>query len=55
MASPYQPKPCPSIAAYRRHLRHGEPTCDACKKVWADYNREKRAERQDWQRKATRQ
>ena len=33
-------KPCGTIAAYRRHLRHNEPACDTCKKAWADYNRE---------------
>lgn len=24
-------KPCGTTAAYRRHLRNGEPACDACK------------------------
>jgi DNA-binding NarL/FixJ family response regulator len=30
-----QLKPCGSPAAYRRHIRHGEPACDACLKAHA--------------------
>jgi len=26
-------KPCGTSAAYRRHLRHGETPCDACREV----------------------
>jgi len=29
--------PCGTAAAYRRHLRHGEPPCDAC--IWAERER----------------
>lgn len=25
--------PCGTVAAYRRHLRHGETPCDACREV----------------------
>lgn len=32
-------KPCGTIAAYRRHQRHGEQPCEACQKVWAAYHR----------------
>jgi hypothetical protein len=28
-------------AAYRRHRRHDEPACEACRKAWADYQRER--------------
>jgi hypothetical protein len=28
--------PCGTPAAYRRHLRHGEPTCPACRRAQAD-------------------
>lgn len=31
-------KPCgtpDSTAAYKRHIRHGEEPCDACKAEWA--------------------
>lgn len=34
--------PCGEPSAYRRHLRHGEPACDACKAGWAKYNRERK-------------
>lgn len=33
------PKPCGTVAAYRRHQRNGEPPCDACRKANADYQR----------------
>jgi hypothetical protein len=36
---PKKLKPCGTIAAYRRHLRNGEPSCDVCRKAWADYCR----------------
>lgn len=38
MGRPLQP--CGTIAAHRRHLRHGEAPCDACAKAWADWHRE---------------
>jgi hypothetical protein len=28
--------PCGSPAAYRRHLRYGEPTCPDCRRAHAD-------------------
>lgn len=33
-------KPCGTVAAYRRHQRHGEEPCEACKKAHAEYHRE---------------
>jgi hypothetical protein len=28
-------QPCGTVSAYKRHLRHGEPTCAACRAAWA--------------------
>jgi hypothetical protein len=36
---PRTPKPCGTMAAYRRHQRHGEPIDDACREA---YNAEQR-------------
>ena len=33
-------KPCGTQAAYKRHLRHGEEPCDACKE--AEYSRKRK-------------
>src|SRR5690606_29324388 len=33
-------KPCGTVAAYRRHQRHGEPPCDECRKAEAEHQRE---------------
>jgi WhiB family redox-sensing transcriptional regulator len=38
-------QPCGTMAAYARHKVNGEPTCDACRKVAAEYNRDYRARR----------
>lgn len=39
--------PCGSLSAYRRHLRHKETPCDACKaanaQAQADYQRKRHA------------
>ena len=32
--------PCGTYAAYRRHLRHGEPIDEACQQAYTDYQRE---------------
>ena len=37
--APRQPQPCGTAAAYARHLRHGEPPCDACRKANAERHR----------------
>lgn len=37
---PREPKPHGTVAAYRRHERHGEQPCQACRKAWAEYQRE---------------
>jgi hypothetical protein len=34
------PKPCGTLAAYRRHQRRGEPPCDLCKAANAAYQRD---------------
>ena len=31
--------PCGTVSAYKRHLRHIEPTCAACRAAWAEYHR----------------
>lgn len=31
--------PCSTYAAYMRHLRHGEPTCQPCRDARAEYVR----------------
>ena len=38
------PGPLPSaehgtVSAYKRHLRHSEPPCKACRAAWAEYHR----------------
>lgn len=33
-------RPCGTLAAYRRHVRHGEPVDEACAAVWAEYQRD---------------
>lgn len=38
-------EPCPSPAAYKRHLRHGEPACDGCRKVYNEAARKRYAAR----------
>lgn len=38
--APRTPAPCGTTAAYARHLRHGEPPCDACRKANAERHRE---------------
>jgi hypothetical protein len=30
------PNPCGTSAAYRRHLRYGEPTCPDCRRAQAE-------------------
>ena len=40
------PSPCGTPAAYRRHLRHKEDPCTACKKAKRDEAREQRDEAQ---------
>ena len=32
-------KPCGTVAAYRRHTRHGEEPCDACKAAKSRYEK----------------
>ncbi len=32
---PVELRPCGTYAAYRRHERHGEPPCEACKRAEA--------------------
>jgi hypothetical protein len=40
-------KPCGTIAAYKRHLRHGDTPCDRCKAANATWHREYQAEKRD--------
>lgn len=35
-----QVAPCGTLAAYRRHLRHGEPTCEPCREANRRHRRE---------------
>jgi hypothetical protein len=35
-------QPCGTLAAYRRHLRRGEATCQPCKDANAEYGRNQR-------------
>lgn len=42
---PRKLKPCGTVAAYRRHERGGEPPCQACRLVWAEYQRRLYAKR----------
>lgn len=30
---------CGTVPAYKRHLRHGETPCSACKAAWAEWQR----------------
>ncbi len=32
---------CGHVAAYKRHLRHGETPCDACRAAWAAWHRDR--------------
>lgn len=32
-------KPCGTVAAYHRHLRHNETPCDACRQARSEYHR----------------
>lgn len=34
---------CGTPSGYSRHLKQGEPRCDACKAAWAEYQRAYRA------------
>jgi hypothetical protein len=36
-------KPCGTIAAYRRHLRHGEPPCESCLEAQRRANADERS------------
>ena len=36
------PQPCGTVAAYRRHLYHGETPCDACRNAEKERNRDRR-------------
>lgn len=42
---PRKLKPCGTAAAYQRHLYHGEPPCQACRKAASAYHREWSRER----------
>ena len=35
-------RPCGTLAAYRRHLRHGETPCAECRQANADADRDER-------------
>jgi cytidine deaminase len=35
-------KPCGSTAAYRRHYRHGEKPCFACRQAWSRFREDQR-------------
>lgn len=35
-------QPCGTLAAYRRHLAHGEPTCKACRAANAAHSRNRK-------------
>jgi hypothetical protein len=37
--------PCGTVAAYRRHQRHGEPACALCRAAWAEWQRTYQARR----------
>lgn len=37
---PRQLKPHGTMAAYRRHIRHGEMACHLCAAAWAEYIRD---------------
>jgi hypothetical protein len=38
-------RPCGTVPAYKRHLRHGEAPCTECKAAWADWQRDYYAKR----------
>lgn len=38
-------RPCGTLAAYRRHQRHGEPPCESCKQARARYRQDRRRQR----------
>jgi hypothetical protein len=38
-------QPCGTVAAYKRHLRHGETPCSECKAAWAEWHRANYAKR----------
>lgn len=40
---PRRLKPCGTLAAYQRHLKDGEPACEACLAARAAYSRDYRA------------
>jgi len=42
---PRVPKPCGTVAAYRRHQRAGEAPCEPCRAAWAAYQRDLYAKR----------
>jgi len=33
-------QPCGTVAAYKRHTRRQEPPCEACRKAWAEWQRD---------------
>lgn len=35
---------CGTVAGYSRHVRRGEPTCDACRDAWRDYHTVRRSD-----------
>lgn len=35
---------CGTVSAYKRHLRHQETPCKACKAAWAEYHRSRKAD-----------
>lgn len=41
---PRELQPCGTPAAYRRHLRHGEPPCKPCCAAQAELQRQQRGE-----------
>lgn len=43
-------QPCGSAASYRRHLRHGEVPCDACRVAHSSSRREQRSAARDQRR-----
>ncbi|GAB2714714.1 WhiB family transcriptional regulator [Streptomyces bullii] len=44
-----KPSACPSVSAYRRHLRLGEPIDDGCRAAYAKHRATKRADRRSRQ------
>jgi hypothetical protein len=51
--NPLDVKPCGTTVAYRRHLRHGEPPCEACRQAnnrasQDRYDPAKRQQRHQW-------